>query len=103
MYFSKKFIFSWPGRFIQSVKVSIFLILGLQVQMMKTLEQQQQQKGVLQKQQQGDDTQLLRGTTNEVITKQSPGTTNALTKRVYENYPPAQRNPLSEANKVCET
>ncbi|XP_016495022.1 transcriptional corepressor LEUNIG-like isoform X5 [Nicotiana tabacum] len=70
------------------------------VQMMKTLEQQQQQKGVLQKQQQGDDTQLLRGTTNEVITKQSPGTTNALTKRVYENYPPAQRNPLSEANKT---
>ncbi|CAN4119119.1 unnamed protein product [Withania somnifera] len=62
----------------------------------------QAQQLIRQKQQHGDGTQLLRGTTNEAITRQSLGTTNALTKRIYESNPPVKRNPLSVANKKLD-
>ncbi|WMV29522.1 hypothetical protein MTR67_022907 [Solanum verrucosum] len=77
------------------------------VQMINTLERKdvqaqqlnQMQQLIQQKQLQGYGTQLLRGTTNEAMTRHSLGTTNALTKRVYESNPQVQRIPISVANK----
>uniref|UniRef100_A0A3Q7GG83 LisH domain-containing protein n=1 Tax=Solanum lycopersicum TaxID=4081 RepID=A0A3Q7GG83_SOLLC len=59
----------------------------------------QMQQLIQQKQLQGYGTQLLRGTTNEAMTRHSLGTTNALTKRVYESNPQVQRILISVANK----
>ncbi|XP_006338175.1 transcriptional corepressor LEUNIG-like isoform X1 [Solanum tuberosum] len=77
------------------------------VQMINTLEQKdvqaqqlnQMQQLIQQKQLQGYGTQLLRGTTNEAMTRHSLGTTNALTKRVYESSPQVQRISISVDNK----
>lgn len=63
----------------------------------------QMQQLIQQKQLQGYGTQLLRGTTNEAMTRHSLGTTNALTKRVYESNPQVQRILISVANKVFRT